>query len=167
MKITKATVNAITYVLEVYANDLNNIEEATERMVEVLERFENGEFEEGGIKPRRPEPEEIIEIVAARFQVSVDDLKSPSRKREHVEPRQVSMTLCRMFCDPVVWSFKKIGSIYSRDHSTVMYSTDTVEDLVRTNKTFKMVFDDLLIKVEKLFKVKPIERSKFEHAEVI
>lgn len=83
----------------------------------------------------------IQKLVCAYFEVPVDLIKSPTRKREVVQARQISMYLSKSLTKS---SLKSIGAFYGgRDHSTVIYACQTVEDLIETDKKFKGYVDDI------------------------
>jgi chromosomal replication initiator protein len=64
--------------------------------------------------------QEIQEITARFFDLSLSDLLSRSKKRKYSYPRQLAMYLCRRYTD---LSFKEIGTAFQyKDHSTVMYA---------------------------------------------
>ena len=75
--------------------------------------------------PGRPRSlEEIIELAARAYALSLEELRSPSRRRHIVRPRQIAMYLCRNYTEA---SLKEIGRLFKRDHSTVMHAIETVE----------------------------------------
>ncbi|WP_442590941.1 chromosomal replication initiator protein DnaA [Pedobacter sp. AW31-3R] len=83
----------------------------------------------------------IQKLVCEYFEVAVDLVKSPTRKREVVQARQISMYLSKSLTKS---SLKSIGAFYGgRDHSTVIYACQTVEDLIETDKKFKGYVDDI------------------------
>jgi chromosomal replication initiator protein len=72
-------------------------------------------------------PETIIMVVAEAFDVTIDDLKGNSRRREISVARQVGMYLMRQHTD---LSLPKIGEEFGgKDHTTVMYSCDKISQL--------------------------------------
>lgn len=89
----------------------------------------------------------IQDLVAEHFKVSVDTLSGKTRKRSIVIARQLSMFLAKKLTDK---SLKSIGELFGgRDHSTVIYSCKTVQDLMETD----MVFKDTVIELERKIKL--------------
>jgi chromosomal replication initiator protein len=73
----------------------------------------------------------IAELVSGQFKVSVEDLRSRSRKRSITFPRQVAMYLARKYTEE---SLADIGKAFNRDHSTVLHSIKAVTtQMVRNN----------------------------------
>ncbi|WP_028319271.1 chromosomal replication initiator protein DnaA [Desulfobulbus elongatus] len=67
--------------------------------------------------------ESIRDLIGSQFRLSAEELRSRSRKRSIAFPRQVAMYLTRKFTDR---SLADIGSIYNRDHSTVLHAIKTI-----------------------------------------
>lgn len=67
--------------------------------------------------------ETIRSFIGNQFNVSVDQLKSRSRKRSITFPRQVGMYMTRKFTDQ---SLADIGELYKRDHSTVLHAIKVI-----------------------------------------
>ena len=65
----------------------------------------------------------IRDLVGCRYNVSVEDLKSRSRKRSITFPRQIAMYLTRKYTDH---SLADIGALYNRDHSTVLHAVKVI-----------------------------------------
>ncbi len=65
----------------------------------------------------------IRDLVGCQYNVSVEDLKSRSRKRSVSFPRQVAMYLTRKYTDH---SLADIGALYNRDHSTVLHAVKVI-----------------------------------------
>ncbi|MBB6499237.1 chromosomal replication initiator protein DnaA [Pedobacter cryoconitis] len=90
--------------------------------------------------------EYIQKLVCEYFEVAVDLVKSPTRKREVVQARQISMYLSKSLTKS---SLKSIGAFYGgRDHSTVIYACQTVEDLIDSDKKFKGYVTDIQKKLK-------------------
>ena len=70
----------------------------------------------------------ILEVVADYFQISIADMKSKSRKKESVYPRQLAMYLAKEYTD---LPLKSIGYHFGgRDHSTVIHSIQSINELM-------------------------------------
>lgn len=85
----------------------------------------------------------IKNLVADHFKVPVEKLGGKTRKRQFVIARQLSMYLAKQLTDK---SLKAIGEMFGgRDHSTVIYSIKTVQDLMETD----LIFKDTVVELEK------------------
>ncbi|MXV13683.1 chromosomal replication initiator protein DnaA [Hufsiella ginkgonis] len=90
--------------------------------------------------------EYIQKLVCEYFEVPVEMVKSKTRKREIVQARQISMYLAKSHTKT---SLKSIGQFFGgRDHSTVIYACQTVEDLIDTDKKFKAYVLDIQKKLK-------------------
>ncbi|MFK8182824.1 MAG: chromosomal replication initiator protein DnaA [Phormidesmis sp.] len=74
-------------------------------------------------------PKMVIKAVSDAFKISVEDLKSNSRRREISQARQVGMYLMRQHTN---LSLPKVGEQFGgKDHTTVMYSCDKVTQTIK------------------------------------
>ena len=74
------------------------------------------------------EPDQILTAVAAAFGLSTERLIGRDRTREVALPRQIAMYLLR---EEINISLPQIGAqLGGRDHTTVMYACDKVNDLI-------------------------------------
>lgn len=83
----------------------------------------------------------IQKSVGEYFQISVDDLKDKTRKKEIVIARQVAMFLCKEYTNH---SLKSIGYHFGgRDHSTVIHAVQSVSDMIDIDQKFAHSIDEL------------------------
>jgi chromosomal replication initiator protein len=79
----------------------------------------------------------IQERVAAHFHLSAEELKSDSRQRSVLYPRQIAMYLCRKLTDS---SLPEIGRLFGgRNHTTVMHAIEKIEQGIAQDEHKKRV----------------------------
>lgn len=77
----------------------------------------------------------IKNVVCDKMGQSIEDIDSGCRKREFVNVRQIAMYF---IAEKTTLTLKEIGEMFGgRDHSTVIYSKETVEGLMDVDKQFK------------------------------
>jgi len=109
-------------------SSLNNRQIDLELTKEVIQKFINEINKEITV-------EFIQKLVAEHFNLPVEKLAGKTRKRSIVVARQLSMYLAKNLTNK---SLKAIGDQFGgRDHSTVIYSCKTVQDLLDTDMTIK------------------------------
>lgn len=86
-------------------------------------------------------PERIMDSVCTHLGVTLEDMLSTSRKRNHVFARQVAMYLARQLLG---LSFPQLGRIFGgKDHSTVLYSHRKIDQLQSDDKNVKSMLQTL------------------------
>jgi len=85
-------------------------------------------------KPRALTFDDIATAVCHHFSVRQIDLRSRRRSRHVALPRQVAMYLCRRHMNA---SFPQIGSLFSRDHSTVIHAVTTIEHRLKEDASLQ------------------------------
>lgn len=85
-------------------------------------------------------PDNIISAVTSFYRISKDDLLGKSKKREIVIPRQVC---CYLMLELLTLPLSSVGKILGRDHTTMMYSRDKVEEMCRINDKVAKDVDDI------------------------
>jgi chromosomal replication initiator protein len=93
--------------------------------------------EEGASYVGHPTPsiDRVQEVVARRWGVTPEGLRSKARTKTLTIPRQVAMYLAR---DMLGMQLVEIGQAFGgRDHSTVIHSVDKVERQMMRDRTFK------------------------------
>ena len=96
----------------------------------------------------------IIEIkrkTTLYFKISLQELESPSRKKQIVKARQTAMYLIRKFLKK---SLKDISRTFGKkDHTTVLNSIKKVEKLVSQDREFQTILHSLEQEIEKEYKL--------------
>jgi chromosomal replication initiator protein len=86
-------------------------------------------------------PETILMTVSDAFNISAEDLKGSSRRREISWARQIGMYLMRQHTD---LSLPRIGEEFGgKDHTTVMYSCDKIAQLRESDATLAQTLRQL------------------------
>ena len=85
----------------------------------------------------------IIETVANHYRLSYSELIQRTRKREIVEARQVAAHLLKSNTN---LSLQAIGKLLGdRNHATIVHSIKEVNNLLETNKEFRIKFQQIKI----------------------
>jgi len=83
----------------------------------------------------------IQKIVCTYFNIGVENLQSSTRKREIVQARQVAMYFSKNLTKA---SLASIGNqIGGKDHATVLHACKTVNNLIETDKRFRLQIDEI------------------------
>ena len=90
---------------------------------------------------------EIIQrSVAEEFHLSMNDLKSKKRTQNVVYPRQLSMYIIREITE---YTTTEIGQAFGgRDHTTVMYACQKIEERVKSEPAMDSVVQSLIRKIK-------------------
>lgn len=88
----------------------------------------------------------IQHVVAAHYKIPVEKLQLNTNKREIVFPRQI----CYYFAIKYkIGTLDDIGkSIANRDHTTVIYASKSIANLLLVDKKFAKELSDIQIKIE-------------------
>lgn len=83
----------------------------------------------------------IQKVVCDYFNMQVENLKSKTRKREIVQARQIAMYFAKSLTKS---SLATIGSVIGgKDHATVLHACKTVNNLIDTDKRFRLYIDEI------------------------
>lgn len=75
------------------------------------------------------EPARVVDLVARKFNLTVEKLLGRDRTKDVAFPRQIAMYLLR---EETNFSFPQIGEVLGgRDHSTVMYAIEKISDQIK------------------------------------
>lgn len=127
----KSAVTKVIYQMVLYDRPSLTIEE-------VRTLLEN-HFTGGG--SRNLTVEDIQREVETFFSITHDDLIGPCRQRRIVYPRQVAIYLCRQLLD-IPYAY--LGEKFNRDHTTIMHSSDHIEDMLKDNRGVQEEIEALL-----------------------
>ena len=99
-------------------------------------------------KKRLIEINEIQKTVGKYYGITLSDLVSNSRKQHLVRARQMAIYLCHQLTS---LSLAKIGQNFgNRDHSTVLYSCEKLEKLIKENEGVCADFNNLKLRLTNL-----------------
>ena len=88
---------------------------------------------------------QVQQIVAQKYNLTVDDLKGKRRRADIVFPRQIAMYICNSYLNE---SFAKIGSEFGgKDHTTVMHSVNKIKSEIKKNKDLSNEIDIIISQV--------------------
>lgn len=93
------------------------------------------------VTPKVISVEKIREMVCDYFALPLDALMSKTRKREIATARQVAMYLSKQYTKSSLSAIGKI--IGNRDHATVLHACGVVNDLMDTDKSFRLNIKEL------------------------
>jgi len=86
----------------------------------------------------------ILQVVSDYYRIDENSVLSNTRKREIVQARQVAMYFAKQLTKT---SLKVIGTqLGKKDHATVLHACRTVNDLMETDRRFKMQMNELEVK---------------------
>ncbi|MCQ2440803.1 MAG: chromosomal replication initiator protein DnaA [Clostridia bacterium] len=96
------------------------------------------------INDMQPEPrkiEKIISEVARTYNVSENDILSNRRTASLALARQVAMYIAR---ETTELSYKAIGESFGKDHTTVLYNVNRIEEFLKDKPYEKELVDDII-----------------------
>ena len=86
-------------------------------------------------------PESVISAVTGYYRISKADMTGKSKKKEIVIPRQIC---CYLMCELLSLPLISIGKVLGgRDHTTILYSRDKVDEMCRVNDKIAKDVDDI------------------------
>ncbi len=87
-----------------------------------------------------PTPEFIIKAVAKYFEINPEDITGKDRSQKMIEPRKIAMYMVR---DMTHLSFPKMGEVFNKDHSTVKYAIDSLEEQLKDDAVLREKIQDV------------------------
>lgn len=99
-------------------------------------------------KKRLLEIDEIQKTVSKYYGISVSELISSSRKKHLVTARQMAIFMCQKLTN---LSLSKIGQNFNnRDHSTILYSSEKIKNMIKKDIEIKNNAENIEIKLTNL-----------------
>lgn len=103
---------------------------------EAMKNFIDGE------RPAGVTIDRIARAVAAKYDMTVDEMKAKNNSRAVAMPRQIAMYLCKKLTRH---SFPEIGRDFGgKHHTTVMHSVDKIESMVQKDRNFHREVEELI-----------------------
>jgi len=103
---------------------------------EAMKNFIDGE------RPAGVTIDRIARAVAAKYNMTVDEMKAKNNSRAVAMPRQIAMYLCKKLTRH---SFPEIGREFGgKHHTTVMHSVDKIESLAQKDRNFHREIEELI-----------------------
>lgn len=90
--------------------------------------------------------DQVIQLVANEYNISVEDIKSKKRLAKIAVPRQIGMYICRIYLKE---SLPKIGSEFGgKDHTTVMHSVDKIKKEIEKDSSLIKLIEEIVSKIK-------------------
>lgn len=118
----ESALNSVGVRSQLMKRDLN-LELVKETLADLIESHYDG-----------ASPQAIRDLICRHYQVSVEELCSKSRRKNVVLPRNLGMYFCRKMTD---LPLKEIGRLFGRNHSTVLYAVNLIENRCRRDVKLK------------------------------
>ncbi len=145
--------DALEFVARNYSTSIRSIEGAVKRIK--FFTMNNNElkytysviskiFDQLKINKEELTPNRIVSIVAHYYKVSTNDIFGKTRKQEVVLARHISMWLVRSINK---YSYKQIGRIFGRDHSTTITAITKIDTAMKINSAVKLAIKKIKSKI--------------------
>jgi len=99
-----------------------------------------------GSEPVSVTIDKILAAVSGRYRLTVDDLKGRKRTSNIAFARHMAIYLIKKLTDR---SLPAIGRVFSRDHTTMINSIETVEKKIATDPSFESEIQDLIREIKR------------------
>ena len=130
---------AITRIFA-YATMMNGCEITLDLAIEALKDY----FVKSIISKNKID--QVQQLVANHYNITVEDLKSKKRKAAVALPRQIAMYICRTVLEE---SFPKIGIEFGgKDHTTVMHSVEKIKNEIKTNGILEVEINKIIQEIK-------------------
>ncbi len=90
--------------------------------------------------------DQVIQLVANNYNITVEDIKSKKRLSKIAVPRQIGMYICRVHLKE---SLPKIGSEFGgKDHTTVMHSVAKIKRELKKDKNLEVEISKIINQIK-------------------
>lgn len=89
--------------------------------------------------------ERVLNAVSESYDVKIEEMKSKKKNEKVAKARQIAMYLIRKLTE---LPLKDIGSVFGRDHSTVISSIEKVESNIKTINNYEEDIDRLIKEIK-------------------
>ena len=90
--------------------------------------------------------DQVIQLVANNYNITVEDIKSKKRLSKISVPRQIGMYICRVYLKE---SLPKIGSEFGgKDHTTVMHSVAKIKRELKKDKNLEVEISKIVNQIK-------------------
>lgn len=90
--------------------------------------------------------DQVQQLVASNYNITVEDLKSKKRIAAIAVPRQIAMYICRTVLEE---SLPKIGIEFGgKDHTTVMHSVEKIKNEMKKNPILEMEIQKIITQIK-------------------
>lgn len=130
---------AITRVMA-YAGIMNKSEITYDLAIEALrDYFVKSVYSKNKI-------EQVQQLIASNYNITIDDLKSKRRISKIAVPRQIAMYICRVKLDETL---PKIGMAFGgKDHTTVMHSVDKIKKEISKDQNLEIQIEKIVEQIK-------------------
>ena len=86
----------------------------------------------------------ITRVVCRHFGMTATQIKTATRKRGILEPRQIAMYLCKLKTKNTL---EEIGAYFGFDHATVSHSFKVISDLMKYDQELAATVEQIRLKL--------------------
>jgi chromosomal replication initiation ATPase DnaA len=97
-----------------------------------------------------PLEEEILDVILSNLGVELEEMQNLSRIAKNVENRMICMYILR---EVLGLTFEKIGSIFNRDHATVIHAHSKIADYIKIYPKYRKSIQAITEEVNDLLKM--------------
>lgn len=126
------------YNYSLYTNEYPTIDKVKVWISDYLSEYENIS------KTNRITIQDIQEVVAEEYGITVDELRSKQRKERFVFPRHIAIYLAHELTD---LSWTDIGEAFNKDHSTTIHACEKIKTMVANDPYFAETINKLINKI--------------------